>query len=488
MKTIYPILIGACALSWSTAAAQSAAETQLLEAREELKSTRAEYTQLRNALYREINELDDRALELGRELRDLEHEEKIRTTRQAALKRDIQGLQSVFDYGVGVLNNYSGAFQSRIHPAENQLYQDRVTTAVSEAGATDEPAGELGHYLKVAEVGLDRLESVIGGYTFEGKGLRNGSEAIEGDMLALGPAVFMSAKNGSFEGVATFTSTGTELPTVVGLASAEKGIIQETLASGKGPLPLDASMGKAIEVEAASESLAETIAKGGIVGYAILVLGGIALAMVLFKVYEIIRFPVPSRRRINELLDDLLVGKHDEAKAKAANLPGLAGKVMQAAVDQFYEKRRVLEESIFEKLVLIRPRLERFLPFLGLTAAASPLMGLLGTVLGIIKTFKAMALYGSSNKSAFTQGISEALITTAMGLVVAIPVLVLHGMLKSLAKGKFSEVEAASIAMVNGTTEMDKGKVLASMESDDAEDDTDGEAPDDDAELAPNPA
>jgi biopolymer transport protein ExbB len=83
-------------------------------------------------------------------------------------------------------------------------------------------------------------------------------------------------------------------------------------------------------------------------------------------------------------------------------------------------------------------------------------MGLLGTVLGIIKTFKAMALYGTGNAKSFSAGISEALITTAEGLIVAIPVLVIHGMLKSYRQRKFSEFEAIGIALVNGTTERER--------------------------------
>lgn len=471
------------------APAQTAAEAQLAEARKELKDTRIEYTGMRNALYREINQLDDRALELGRELRELEREAELRTSRRQAMTREIEGRESEFNYAVGILNNYSGALVSRIHPAENQIYQDRIESAVSDAGAADQPAAELEHYLSVAETGLERLGAVIGGHRFEGKGLRNGNEAVEGDFLVLGPSVYMSAQNGSFEGVATFAATGTELPTVVALAGGEDGAITEAIADGGGELPFDASMGKAIEVEAAEESLGETIAKGGIVGYAILALGLVAFALAAFKAFEIARFPVPSRHRLNEILDDLLSDRRAAAKTRAAALPGMSGEVVRAGVENFYEKRRVLEEAMFEKLVGVKPRLERFLPFLGLTAAASPLMGLLGTVLGIIKTFKAMALYGSSNQKAFTQGISEALITTAQGLVIAIPVLVLHGLLKSLAKGKFSEVEATAIALVNGTTEMDKGKTAPATDSGESGGSGDGpDGPDEDPELAPNPA
>jgi biopolymer transport protein ExbB len=236
-------------------------------------------------------------------------------------------------------------------------------------------------------------------------------------------------------------------------------------------------MGKALEVQAAQETMGETIEKGGIVGHCILGLGAIALALTIFKFIEITRFAVPSRMQINAILDDLLAHNTKAAMAKADALPGMAGDLVRTGVVRFHEKRRVLEEALFEKMVTIKPRLDRFLPFLGLTAAAAPLMGLLGTVLGIIKTFQAMAIYGTGNAKNFSAGISEALITTAEGLIVAIPVLVLHGMMKSLAKGKFGEVEAIAIAMMNGTTEIERRGGKASDEE-----------PDDDIQLSPTPA
>src|SRR5690606_15076201 len=113
-----------------------------------------------------------------------------------------------------------------------------------------------------------------GGHRFEGKALRNGSESVEGTLFVAGPSVFFSAKNGGFEGVATFAESGTALPTVVGIKDSG-GVISGTLESGLGALPLDGSMGKAIEVAAAQESLLDTIKKGGVVGHAILGLGAI---------------------------------------------------------------------------------------------------------------------------------------------------------------------------------------------------------------------
>ena len=82
------------------------------------------------------------------------------------------------------------------------------------------------------------------------------------------------------------------------------------------------------------------------------------------------------------------------------------------------------------------------------------MMGLLGTVLGIMKTFDMMAVFGSGNAKNFSAGIGEALITTAMGLVVAIPVIIIHGMLKSLARGRFDKAQGVALSMLNGTTEI----------------------------------
>lgn len=461
----------------SAQAPADAARADLKKAVSELTDTQREYSDLRRGLYREINRLDDEALTLGKELRALQREEEKRTATIKTLEREIEARKTDFNYSAGILNQYSKAFATRLHPAENQIHKEAIDALDQRAASlADDPKAELIERAKVLELGLNRLGSVAGGQRIEGKALRNGSESIEGTLLIAGPSVFFTAKSGGFEGVATFAETGTSLPTVVAIEGG-KGTITETVRNGYGDLPFDGTMGKAIEVAAAQESLMDTIEKGGVVGHAILVLGAISFLIAIFKVWEVSRIHVPSRSTINHILDDLLAGNREAAAKKAAAISGPAGEMVRTGVAMFYEKRRVLEEALFEKLVTVKPRLDRFLPFLALTAAAAPLMGLLGTVLGIIKTFKAMALYGTGNAKSFSAGISEALITTAEGLVVAIPVLVIHGMLKSYVKGRFSDFEGIGIALINGTTERDR---KAGSSADDA-----GNV-EDDIELTPN--
>lgn len=456
-----------------------AAREDLAGALTQLTTTQREFADLRRTLYREINRLDDEALTLAKELRALQRDEDQRTASLKTLQREIEARKTDFNYSAGILNQYAKAFVTRLHPAENQLYKESIDSLDQRAtSAADEPMTEIVERAKILELGLTRLGSIAGGHRFDGKALRNGSESIAGTLLVAGPAVFFAAQSGGFEGVATFAETGTSLPTVVAIKDSNGGISQ-TINAAHGSLPFDGTMGKAIEVAAAQESLTDTIKKGGIVGHAILTLGAISFLIALFKVFEVSRIHIPSRSTINHILDDLLKGDRHSALTKATAISGPAGDLVVTGVKMFYEKRRVLEEALFEKLVIVKPRLERFLPFLALTAAAGPLMGLLGTVLGIIKTFKAMALYGTGNAKSFSAGISEALITTAEGLVVAIPILVIHGMLKSYAKGRFSEFEGIGIALVNGTTERDRKP--DKIEGETSEDE-------EDLELTPNPA
>ena len=86
-----------------------------------------------------------------------------------------------------------------------------------------------------------------------------------------------------------------------------------------------------------------------------------------------------------------------------------------------------LDEAILKEL----PKLQRGLGALSLLAAIAPLLGLLGTVIGIIETFQSITLYGTGDPRAMSDGISQALVTTVMGLVVAIPLLLLHSFLSS---------------------------------------------------------
>lgn len=116
----------------------------------------------------------------------------------------------------------------------------------------------------------------------------------------------------------------------------------------------------------------------------------------------------------------------DAEKLKTLKHSSPLGRILAAGLSNSRHGRDVMKESIQEAASHVIHDLERYLNTLGTIAAISPLLGLLGTVIGMIKVFTAIMLQGTGNAGVLAGGISEALITTATGLTVAIPALIMH--------------------------------------------------------------
>jgi biopolymer transport protein ExbB len=123
--------------------------------------------------------------------------------------------------------------------------------------------------------------------------------------------------------------------------------------------------------------------------------------------------------------------------------------MLSAGVAQFDAPKDLIEEVMFEKLLHARTRLQRALPFIAVSAASAPLLGLLGTVTGIINTFKLLTVFGSGDVKMLSGGISEALITTEFGLIVAIPTLLSHAFLSRRARAVTDRMEQLAIAFLS---------------------------------------
>ena len=164
------------------------------------------------------------------------------------------------------------------------------------------------------------------------------------------------------------------------------------------------------------------------------------------------KFKTPSSQKVQNAIHLINSGKADEALAQTNKLKGLESDLLSTAVKNYKLDSTNLEEILFEKIISAQPILERFLPFMALTAASAPLLGLLGTVTGMIKTFTLITIFGTGDAKSLSSGISEALVTTELGLIVAIPSLILHGLLSRMAKQKIGELEQVSVSFINGIT------------------------------------
>jgi biopolymer transport protein ExbB len=103
-----------------------------------------------------------------------------------------------------------------------------------------------------------------------------------------------------------------------------------------------------------------------------------------------------------------------------------------------------------------KPKLDRYLAFVSLTAATAPLLGLLGTVTGMINTFKLITVFGTGDPKRLSSGISEALVTTEYGLIIAVPCLLMYAFLSRKSKGLLSSMEQTSVGFINGLTPRNK--------------------------------
>jgi biopolymer transport protein ExbB len=112
-------------------------------------------------------------------------------------------------------------------------------------------------------------------------------------------------------------------------------------------------------------------------------------------------------------------------------------------------KREEMENALQEAILKEIPPMERFLSTLGMLAAIAPLLGLLGTVTGMIDTFHVITMHGTGDPRLMSGGISEALVTTMLGLTVAIPLMLSQTLLNRTVENRIGEMEEKAVALVN---------------------------------------
>lgn len=169
-------------------------------------------------------------------------------------------------------------------------------------------------------------------------------------------------------------------------------------------------------------------------GFVMLPLACVAVAAVVLIVERAVYFLAgnPSAERLASGV--LAACRHEDFEAAeelCARRRGVVARVLGACLARRQRGQQAMEDAVGEQLLNELPRLQRFLGGLATLAGVAPLLGLLGTVTGIIQTFAVIRSFGNSNPSLMAGGISEALITTAAGLLIAVPVVVVHSMLRS---------------------------------------------------------
>ncbi|WP_150913066.1 MotA/TolQ/ExbB proton channel family protein [Marinobacter halotolerans] len=170
----------------------------------------------------------------------------------------------------------------------------------------------------------------------------------------------------------------------------------------------------------------ELLKAGGILMVPIIACSIIALAIILERFYTLRPSRVTPQHTINELWRWIKKKELNGRKLKALQGSSPLGRILAGGLMNAKHGREIMKESIEHEASQVIHDLERFLNPLGTIATITPLLGLLGTVIGMIKVFAEIQLAGVGNAGNLAGGISEALITTASGLSVAIPALICH--------------------------------------------------------------
>ena len=256
----------------------------------------------------------------------------------------------------------------------------------------------------------------------------------------VGPFVAFTQGDGNFLQYNPPSETGEGLPLLSLLPAQPGGAIQSAaqnvLNASAGDVvyaPIDPTRGELLKTFELQPGPWERALQGGIIGKIIMGLGAITAVLGLLLIIRLflVRMAVAGQKR----------------KAQPAKGNPL-GRVMMAYEGAQNADADTVELKLDEAILQESPKLEFGLNFIKLIAGIAPLLGLLGTVTGMIQTFQAMMIYGAGDPQLMAGGISVALVTTMLGLIVAIPLLIIHSLAASLARSVQSTLEEQSAGIV----------------------------------------
>jgi biopolymer transport protein ExbB len=448
-----------------TLSAQDRATTAANTTAGDLERALTELTQLRNdiaagkiPLAKEINDLEDQKIELTIE-RDKVVEEASGANRvKAEMGARSEDLVTQIDYLHTALGNYIKEFIGvNIHVGEVQLYKEVADSAIEIQDVREVPLlDRFQAQIDAVNTSFDRLFKSVGGYKFQGKCELADGTIIDGNYAIIGP-IGLFSDSATSSGLVSINPlsagndiAGAKLEKILTKPFAPEKEMADVTTTGQGTLFLDVKLGQALDIRNLTESLPEHIKKGGLVMWPILIIAAAAFLISIFKVFEIASVKKGKIKDLEVILEHLNSDRADDALAYARGIKGPVGGMLVAALEHIDSDEDLIEEILYERMLSTQPKLERFLPFIAVTAATAPLLGLLGTVTGMINTFKLITIFGTGDATQLSSGISEALITTEFGLVIAIPTLIAHALLSRMSKGVLGSMERTAVGLVNG--------------------------------------
>ncbi len=447
MKTITTLLTVMLA---SGALAQADMQAKLEASLQELANVRQAIAKEKLPMVKGLNALEDDVMAVRLEHQKIMRQLDSRNLDLNNLRADIKSRKGEKNYISNLLIEYTRNFETRLHIAELEQYKEVVKAAAlapDNSSLSDEEIFIA--QTRLVETSIKRLQDHIGGTAFSGTSAGKDGLVKPGGFVLIGPVALFASEDGSLAGIAE-QRLGSLEPTVLPFAdplNAE--LVKSVVASKSGTFPFDPSLGNARKIEETRETFKEHLAKGGKVGYVIVGMFVLCMVISAFKVIQLLLVPKVSEAKAMPVLKAMLVNDHETAAAEIGKLKGPAGAMLTAGIEHISQPKELVEEVMYEELLTTRMSVNKFTPILAVCASTAPLMGLLGTVTGIINTFKMITVFGSGDVKTLSGGISEALVTTEMGLVVAISALVMYAFLSRMAKRITDQMEQVAILFIN---------------------------------------
>ncbi|MDZ7643674.1 MAG: MotA/TolQ/ExbB proton channel family protein [Woeseiaceae bacterium] len=381
--------------------------------RAEARQRLAEFQQNRNEQQRLLNEARAERTRQEQESTRLEsafasNQQEIIDAR-AALDERLGALKELF----GVLQTVAGDAQGRFRASLTNIQYPNRGEFLTELGSKMAGASELPSIEEIERLWFELQREV----TEQGKIVRfneefatAGGERVTDEVVRVG--VFNIVYEDGYLSYDSSTQNLTELQrqpdqsrytdSTEEIVNTEDGLVR---------FGLDVTRGSILSLLVESPTIGERINQGGIVGYCIISLGIIGL---LIAIWRWIGLASDGRKVKAQLKQD------------SANTDNPLGRVLAAYESNKSADTETIELKLSEAALKEMPGLTKGLLFIKVISVVAPLMGLLGTVTGMIKTFQVITLYGAGDPKMMAGGISQALMTTVLGLVVAIPMVLIH--------------------------------------------------------------
>jgi len=376
--------------------ADAVAEAKKMQADEEARSTRLE------------NQFDQNEQKIA-SLQDL------LSKRLGSLRELFGVLQQVSGDTEGVFNNSIVSADPAVDPNRSKWLSDFAKSmGRSSKLATIDEIEKLWFYLQQQMTQSGKVTK------FKTTVVKlNGQEAQQ-DVIRIG--TFNLVSGGEYVAYDNSSGKVKELPrqpagkfvsTVKDLENAKPG-------DGFVPFGLDPTSGQLLALQEEVPNLEERTNQGGPVGYVIIVLGIIAVLLALERIISLTVLGAKVKRQVSNATPD-------------------SGNPLGRVLNIYHENKSVdsetLQLKLDEAILKEEPRINTRLAFIKIISMVAPLLGLLGTVVGMITTFQAITLFGAGDPKTMAGGISVALVTTVLGLTVAIPTVLLHSIANSRAQG-----------------------------------------------------